>query len=74
MTSVMSEEQENEQDIGHINRKEETMAAVPVYHSIDYEEKKIYIDIEEIKNEAMREIKKEYPDWDEDDFEVVEVT
>tara|TARA_B100000212_G_scaffold104830_1_gene77576 strand:+ start:395 stop:547 length:153 start_codon:yes stop_codon:yes gene_type:complete len=50
------------------------MARVPVYHSIDYEEKKIYIDIEEIKNEALREIKKEYPDWDEDDFEVVEVT
>ena len=74
MTSVMLEEQENEQDIGHINRKEKTMAVVPVYHSIDYEEKKIYIDIEEIKNEAMREIKKEYPDWDEDDFEVVEVT
>ena len=50
------------------------MAKVPVYHSIDYEEKKIYIDIEEIKNEALREIKKDYPDWDEDDFEVVEVT
>ena len=50
------------------------MAKVPVYHSIDYEEKKIYIDIEEIKNEALREIKKDYPDLDEDDFEVVEVT
>ena len=50
------------------------MARVPVYHSIDYEEKKIYIDIEEIKNKALREIKKEYPDWDENDFEVVECT
>ena len=63
----------NEQDIKHTNRKE-TMARVPVYHSIDYEEKKIYIDIEEIKNKALREIKKEYPDWDENDFEVVECT
>ena len=50
------------------------MASVPVYHSIDYEAKKIYIDIEEIKNEALREIKKEYPDYNEDDFEVIEVT
>ena len=50
------------------------MAKAPVYHSIDYEEKKIYIDIEEIKNEAFEEIRKEYPDLDEDDFEVVENT
>ena len=34
------------------------MAKVPVYHSIDYEEKKIYIDIEEIKKSFAKASKK----------------
>ena len=69
MTSVMLEEQENEQDIGHI--KEETMAKVPVYHSIDDEENKIIIDIHEIKNACIEEMEKQYPEYN---VEVVEVT
>mgnify|MGYP003305729668 CR=1 FL=1 len=59
----------NEQDIKHT--KEETMAKVPVYHSIDDEENKIIIDIHEIKNACVEEMEKKYPDYD---VEVVEVT
>ena len=68
MTSVMLEGQENEQDIGHTNRKE-TMAKVLVYHSIDDDENKIYVDIKEIEKDCIKEMKKEYPKYD---IEVVE--
>ena len=47
------------------------MTEVPVYHSIDYEEKKIIIDIHEIKNACIEKIEKKYPEYD---VEVVEVT
>jgi hypothetical protein len=57
----------NEQDIKQT--KEETMAKVLVYHSIDDDENKIYIDIKEIEKDSIKEMKKEYPKYD---VEVVE--
>ena len=47
------------------------MAKVLVYHSIDDDENKIYVDIKEIEKDAVKEMKKEYPDYN---VEVVEVT
>ena len=47
------------------------MAKVLVYHSIDDDENKIYVDIKEIEKDAVKEMKKEYPDYD---VEVVEFT
>ena len=46
----------NEQDIKHT--KEETMAKVLVYHSIDDDENKIYVDIKEIEKDCIKEMKK----------------
>ena len=45
------------------------MAKVLVYHSIDDDENKIYVDIKEIEKDAVKEMKEEYPDYD---VEVVE--
>jgi hypothetical protein len=45
------------------------MAKVLVYHSIDDDENKIYIDIKEIEKDCIKEMKKEYPEYD---VEVVE--
>ena len=45
------------------------MAKVLVYHSIDDDENKIYIDIKEIEKDSIKEMKKEYPKYD---VEVVE--
>lgn len=45
------------------------MAKVLVYHSIDDDENKIYIDIKEIEKDCIKEMKKEYPKYD---VEVVE--
>ena len=47
------------------------MAKVLVYHSIDDDENKIYIDIHEIKKDMIKEIKKEYPKYD---IEILEVS
>ena len=45
------------------------MTKVLVYHSIDYDENKIYVDIKEIEKDCIKEMKKEYPEYD---VEVVE--
>jgi len=47
------------------------MTKVDIYHSIDENENKIYIDIVEIQRKCIKEIKKEYPEYD---VEVVECT
>ena len=39
------------------------MAKVIVYHAINEEEKEILIDIHEIQNECIRQMKKEYPKY-----------
>jgi len=60
----------NEQDIKHTNRKE-TMTKVDIYHSVDDDENKIYIDIIEIERKCIKEMKKKYPEYN---VEVVECT
>ncbi len=47
------------------------MAKVDIYHSVDDDEKRVYIDIIEIERKCIKEIKKEYPNHD---IEVVECT
>tara|TARA_B100000212_G_scaffold334472_1_gene305195 strand:+ start:2332 stop:2481 length:150 start_codon:yes stop_codon:yes gene_type:complete len=39
------------------------MAKVIVYHAVNEEEKEILIDIHEIQQECIREMKKEYPKY-----------
>lgn len=39
------------------------MAKVDVYHAINEEEKEILIDIHEIQQECIREMKKKYPKY-----------
>ncbi len=45
------------------------MSKTTIYHSIDDDENKVYIDIKEIEKECIKEMKKEYPNMD---IEVVE--
>ena len=45
------------------------MPKTTIYHSIDDDENKVYIDIKEIEKECIKEMKKEYPNKD---IEVVE--
>jgi|TARA_R110002012_G_scaffold140492_1_gene298107 hypothetical protein len=40
------------------------MTKVNVYHSVDDDENKIYIDIVEIERKCIEEMKKEYPEYD----------
>ncbi len=46
------------------------MAKVVIYHSIDDEEKKVLIDIHEIKNACIEEMEKQYPDYEVEAIEV----
>tara|TARA_Y100001958_G_scaffold84335_1_gene57082 strand:- start:269 stop:412 length:144 start_codon:yes stop_codon:yes gene_type:complete len=45
------------------------MAKVLVYHSISDDEKEVYIDIKEIEKDCIKEMKKEYPNYN---IEVIE--
>ena len=45
------------------------MSKTTIYHSIDDDENKVYIDIKEIEKECIKEMKTEYPNMD---IEVVE--
>jgi len=47
------------------------MTKVDIYHSVDEDENKVYIDIVEIERKCIKEIKKDYPKYD---VEVVECT
>ncbi len=44
-------------------RRYKSMAKVIVYHAVNEEEKEILIDIHEIQQECIREMKKEYPKY-----------
>ena len=45
------------------------MAKATIYHSVDDDENKVYIDIKEIEKDCIKEMKKKYPNRD---IEVVE--
>ena len=47
------------------------MAKATIYHSVDDDENKVYIDIKEIEKDCIKEMKKEYPNRD---IEVVEIS
>lgn len=45
------------------------MPKTTIYHSVDDDENKVYIDIKEIEKDCIKEMKKKYPNRD---IEVVE--
>ena len=40
------------------------MAKVRVYHAVNVDEKQVFIDIHEVANDCIKQMKKKYPDYD----------